>query len=116
MRRTVLGALIGIGIVIAVAAAEPRGDGFPPRGAPPYAAPVASGSELIVVPATLGDRVQVLSVIDPRQRVLCVYQIELATGKITLKSVRKLEWDLQIRDLNNDKPLPEEIRSLVEQK
>ena len=78
--------------------------------------PAASGSELIVVPATLGDRVQVLSVVDPRQRVLCVYHIELATGKIALKSVRKLEWDLQIRDLNNDKPLPEEIRSLVEQK
>ena len=41
---------------------------FSPGGAPPDAAPVASGSELIVVPATLGDRVQVLSVIDPRQR------------------------------------------------
>jgi nitrogen fixation protein len=110
----ILGALIGVGVVIAVAAAEPRGDVFPPRGAP--ACPPVAGSELIVVPAALGDRVQVLSVVDPRQRVLCVYHIELATGKITLKSVRKLEWDLQIRDLNNDKPLPEEIRSLVEQK
>jgi hypothetical protein len=115
MKRTVLGALLGFGIVIALAAAEPRGDGFAPHGTPPYAPP-AVGGELIVVPASLGDRVQVLSVIDPRQRVLCVYHVELATGKITLKSVRKLEWDLQIRDLNNDKPLPEEIRSLVEQK
>jgi hypothetical protein len=115
----ILGALIGVGVMIAVAAAEPRGDGLSQRGAPSEAVSVASGGELIVVPATLGgvsDRVQVLSVIDPRQRVLCVYQIELATGKITLKSVRKLEWDLQIRDLNNDKPLPDEIRSLVEQK
>jgi hypothetical protein len=74
------------------------------------------GGELIVVPASVGDRLQVLSVLDPRQRVLCVYHVELLTGKITLKSVRKLEWDLQIRDLNNEKPLPEDIRSLVEQK
>jgi hypothetical protein len=114
MRRVILGTLIGIGVVIAVAAAEPRGDVFPPRAAS-VGSPVA-GSDLIVVPAILGDRVQVLSVVDPRQRVLCVYHIELATGKITLKSVRKLEWDLQIRDLNNDKPLPDEIRPLVEQK
>ena len=59
---------------------------------------------------------QMLTVVDPRQRVLSVYHIELATGKIALKSVRNIQWDLQMTDLNNEKPFPQEIRSLLEQR
>lgn len=116
MKRVVLGALLSVGLVMAaVAVAEQRGDGLVQRVAPAVPAP-ATGSELIVVPASLGDKVQTLTVVDPRQRVLSVYHIEMATGKITLKSVRNIQWDLQMTYLNNETPLPQEIRSLMEQR
>ncbi len=118
MRRVILGLLLGMGLITAaVAVAEQRGEVFAQRAAPPVSAPtVASGSELIVVPSSLGDKAQVLTVVDPRQRVLSVYAIDLATGKITLKSVRNIQWDLQMMYLNNETPLPQEIRSLLEQR
>ena len=47
-----------------------------------------------------------LTVVDPRQHVLGVYHINMVTGKIALMSVRNIQWDLQINDLNNEKPLP----------
>jgi hypothetical protein len=106
----------------AAAMAQQRGEALPPRGAaaiptPAIAAPAAvTGTELIVVPTVLGDKVQMLTVIDPRQRVLGVYHIDTATGKISLKSVRNIHWDLQIDHLNTDEPLPQQIRSMWEQK
>jgi hypothetical protein len=117
MKRIVLGTLLGVGVVMAaVAAAEQRGDGPVQRATPAAPAPV-TGSELIVVPASLGDKVQMLTVVDPRQQVLSVYHIELATGKITLKSVRNIQADLQIDCLNNDEHLlPQEIRSSLKQR
>jgi len=45
-----------------------------------------------------------------------VYRVESATGKIELKSVRRIHWDLQMTNLNTEKPLPQEIRSLLEQR
>lgn len=116
MKRVVLGALLGVGLVMAaVAAAEQRVDGLGQRTTLASPAP-ATGSELIVVPTSMGDKVQMLTVVDPRQRVLSVYHIDLATGKITLKSVRNIQWDLQMTYLNNEAPLPQEIRSLMEQR
>jgi hypothetical protein len=117
MKRVVLGILMGMGLVMAAAAmAEQRGELLPQRGAPAIPAPAAVGAEMIVVPTSLGDKVQMLTVVDPRQRVLSVYHIDMATGKIALKSVRNITWDLQINDLNNENPLPQQIRSLLEQK
>jgi len=123
MKRAILGTLVGVGLVMAAAAmAQQRGEALPPRGAaaiptPAIAAPAAvTGTELIVVPTVLGDKVQMLTVIDPRQRVLGVYHIDTATGKISLKSVRNIHWDLQIDHLNTDEPLPQQIRSMWEQK
>jgi hypothetical protein len=114
MNRTVLGALLAIGLVTAaVAVAQQRGEAVPQHAAPPQ---LAGGSELIVVPTALGDKGQVLTVIDPRQRVLSVYHIDLVTGKIVLRSVRNIQWDLQMTYLNNESPLPQEIRSLLEQR
>jgi hypothetical protein len=114
MKRAMLGTLLGVGLIAAVAVAQQRGEVFAPRPAP--AAPTTAGSELIVVPTSMGDKGQVLTVVDPRQRVLSVYHIDLVTGKIALKSVRSIQWDLQMAYLNNENPLPQEIHSLLEQR
>ena len=102
MKRAILGTLVGMGLVMAAAAvAEPRGEYLAQRGAPATSAPTAvAGTELIVVPTSLGDKTQMLT----------------ATGKIALKSVRNIQWDLQINDLNNENPLPQQIQSLLQQK
>jgi hypothetical protein len=116
MKSAILGALVGLGFVLAAGAvADQRGDMVAPSVKPP----ALSSSELIVVPtAALRDnaQVQVLTVVDPKQRVMGVYHIDMATGRIALKSVRNLQWDLQINDLNTDNPLPQQIRSMLEQK
>jgi hypothetical protein len=116
MRRAVLGTLVGLGLVTAaVAVAVQRGEVFAQYAAPATPGPMV-GSELIVVPTSLGERGQMLTVVDPRQRVLSVYHIELPTGKITLKSVRNMQWDLQVEEFNNVSPSPKEIRSQLEQR
>ena len=125
MKQAVLGALLGAGLMAAAVGARDQGSQvFAQRLTAPQAvsvptSPAASvGSELVVVPTPLGDKGQLLTVIDPRQQVMGVYHIELASGKITLRSVRNLHWDLspQMTYLNNDPPLPQEIRALSEQK
>jgi hypothetical protein len=115
MKRLVLGSLLILALAMAaVAVGDQRGDNLPPRAVP---APVAaSGTELIVVPTSLGDKNQMLTVVDPRQRVVAVYHIESTTGKITLKSVRNIQWDLQIDCFNSEGLTPEEIRSAKQQK
>lgn len=115
MKRAVLGTLLGVGLMTAAAAvAEQRSDIFGQRTTP--APTAATGSELVVIPVSLGDKGQMLTIVDPRQRVVGVYHIDLATGKITLKSVRNIQWDLQMTYLNNESPLPQEIQSLLEQR
>ncbi|MBN1396327.1 MAG: hypothetical protein JW959_14985 [Pirellulales bacterium] len=115
MGRTMLGIIVGLGLVVA-AAAEPRGE-YQPSAVPALRTPAATaGTELIVVSTPVGDNVLMLTVVDPRRKAMSVYHIETATGKITLKSVRDIQWDLQITDLNNENPLPQEIRSLLEQR
>jgi len=115
MKAVVLGALIGAGLVIATVGAlddrgEARAQQMPPsRGA-------VAGSELIVVPAPATETAQLLVVVDPRLRAMSVYQIDLVTGKIALRSVRNIHWDLQVMQLNNENPLPQEIRALLEQR
>lgn len=119
MKRTVLGILLGVGLVTAaVAVAEPGSEFFSQRIAMQATGAVtaANGSGLIVVPTSLGENGQMLTVIDPRQQVMSVYHINLKTGKIALKSVRKIQWDLQITDFNTENPLPQEIQSRLEQR
>ena len=57
-----------------------------------------------------------LTVIDPRQQAMGVYRVDLASGRITLLSVRNIQWDLQMTDFNGVNPLPREIRSQLEQR
>jgi hypothetical protein len=49
--------------------------------------------------------------VDPQHKSLAVYHVDLVTGKLALKSVRNVTWDLQMRDYNTEDPLPQDIRS-----
>ena len=62
------------------------------------------------------NKYQQVTVIDPKQRVLCVYHISLVDGQIALKSVRNFHWDTQILEWNSANPLPKEIQALLEQR
>jgi hypothetical protein len=110
MRRTGLGALIGAALVLLAglivvsrnqAAAQPGGG------------PEQAG-ELITFTAPAPDNRQQLMVIDPRTRAMAVYHIDSATGVVSLKSVRNIQWDLMMSEFNGVSPLPREIRSMVE--
>ncbi len=108
-----LGTLLGAVVVAALVGSWDAGrEAFADRPTAVYA---AAGSELIAVPAESADG-QMLTVIDTRQRVMSVYRIEGKTGKITLLSVRNIQWDLQLTEFNGEHPLPQEIRRLLDQR
>jgi hypothetical protein len=113
MRIAVIGGFMLAGLLAVVGAAV----SWPNVG---FAQRIASGSAgsggLIAIPSAVGEGRQQLTVIDPELRVMSVYHIESASGEITLKSVRKLHWDLQMDEFNGTSPLPRDIRSLLEQK
>jgi hypothetical protein len=115
MKQAMLGVLVVVGLGVLLfcvfgpcerAMAQQRG----------ISGPAGVGGDLIVVPMPSGEKGQVLSIVDPRGRMLCVYRIDPLTGKIALKSARNLNWDLQMTNYNNEAPLPQEIQSLLEQR
>jgi len=114
MKTVVFGALAGAGLVMAVLSARDcRSEGYAQQATPHR---TGAPGELIVVPVPAGDKGQLLTVIDPRLEVMSVYHIDLASGKISLRSVRNFHWDLQMTEFNGDTPLPREIRSLLQQR
>jgi len=115
MKAVVLGTLASLGLALAaIGVLDHCGEVFAQQ-LPPSPA-VKTGSQLIVVPAPAAGNVQLLTVIDPRLCVMSVYRIDLTTGKIALCSVRNMRWDLQMMYLNNEDPLPQEIRALLQQR
>jgi hypothetical protein len=110
MRNVVLGALIvaGLWMLVADAAGGKLGAGGPViEGA---------GQELVTLATPVGENRQMLTIVDPRTRAICVYHVETATGAIALKSARNIHWDLQMTDYNGVSPLPGELRSMFGQK
>ncbi len=119
MKKMVLGVLIGAGLMIAVTGAPELGVVHAQRVAPQP--PIRSGVEpssgaLFALPGPTSPNGQLFVVVDPKQRVMGVYHVETATGKIALRSVRQIHWDLQMTGHNTEHPLPQEIRSLLEQR
>ena len=71
-----------------------------------------SFSEVVTLPE---GPFQQVTIIDPTQKALCVYHINMGTGQIELKSARKIEWDLQMIFLNSKKPLPQDVQAILQQ-
>lgn len=113
MRNAILGALLVAGLW--VLAAEDAG-GRDRLAAAGTGYTEAAGQELITLASPAGENRQMLTIVDPRTRAICVYHVETATGVITLKSVRNIHWDLQMLDYNGANPLPAELRAMFGQK
>jgi hypothetical protein len=116
MKKLVLGLLIGVVMMVAaVAGFGQRNEVFAQRVP---SVPVPGAGDLMVVPITPGDKAQgqLLAVIEPRQQVMSVYRIDGNTGKIALRSVRNLHYDMLMTNYNNEPPLPQEIQTLLEQR
>lgn len=75
---------------------------------------LSEGGSLVALPPVVHKQVQQVVVLDPRSRVLAVYHIDLDSGGIQLKAVRQIGWDLQLENFNGAKPLPREVRTLVQ--
>lgn len=113
MKTLVLGFLVGTGLVmVAAGALADRSEAFAQRVPGQPAASAESG--LIALSATVGEKYQQLTVLDPKLRVLSVYHVDLANGNVELKCVRAIHWDLQMTYYNGKGPLPQDIQSLLE--
>jgi hypothetical protein len=115
MRNVVLGVCLVVASLIAVAGFG-AGDGSAPAGSPSDIRQAIARGDLIAFDARVGDKIQQLTVVDPKRRSVSVYHIELETGKIQLRSVRNINWDLSIEEYNAARPLPHEIRLQLQQK
>lgn len=112
MRSVLLGALVGAGLAIAATCALDDGGEVFAQVPQDYLG--ASGSQVLALPGPADETGQLITIVDPRLRVMGVYHIEQATGKIGLRSVRNVHWDLQMTHLNCETPLPQEIQALLE--
>lgn len=64
----------------------------------------------------IGDQHSQLVVVDQFKKTAAVYHIDPASGKIGLKSVRNLYWDLEMLTLNSEDPQPAQIRQMMQQR
>jgi hypothetical protein len=113
MQRAILGVIVGAGLAtVAVALFGQRDEALAQR----VAVSPAGSDGLIAMPIPSGDKGQLLAVIDPRLQTIGVYAVELPSGKISLRSVRNIHWDLQMSDFNGENPLPREIRLQLDQR
>lgn len=74
----------------------------------------SSDGRLLMMACPGGKDRQQITVIDPRSRVMGVYQIDHASGKITLTSVRNITWDLKMDVYDSPGISPREIRELLQ--
>lgn len=115
MRIAVIGASLVVGLLlVTVVAGLLPSVGFAQR--PALSVATSGNGELIALSVPVEEHRQQVIVIDPVKRVMSVYHIETSSGEISLKSVRNINWDLQMDGFNATSPLPLEIRSMLEQK
>ena len=110
MRATLLGLLVGIGVTaLTFSDSEPHGafaqgtsrDSRPPEG------------EIIALLGAVTEGQQVVLLIDPEERSLGSYHVDVKSGQVALRSVRDFRWDLQMDEFNGKEPSPEQIKALL---
>ncbi|OYV92815.1 MAG: hypothetical protein B7Z73_04405 [Planctomycetia bacterium 21-64-5] len=112
MKSAMFGAVVGAGLVVfAVRGPSLSGEAWAQRSG---AQEASQSGDLIAISSAAGEQgqsAQQITIIDPKTRVMAVYHVMAADGKIELKAVRKFDWDLQMEEFNATSPLPREVRS-----
>jgi hypothetical protein len=121
MRIAGYGLFIGIAVgAVALAVDFPQASAQrtnpAPRSASAERTPPAD--QLIALPYEASDGKQQITIVDPRTRVIAVYQVDKVTGSLALRSVRNVHWDLLMEEYNTShgSPTPRDIRALAEQR
>ena len=114
MRIAGYGLLIGIAVgavALAVEFPQAQAQRVPAERTPP-------ADQLIALPFEASDGKQQITIVDPRTRVIAVYQVDKVTGSLALRSVRNVHWDLLMEEYNTShgSPTPRDIRALAEQR
>ena len=69
-----------------------------------------SAERLEVVSSMLPSGIQQIVVVDSQNRSMAIYHIDPSQGKLALRSVRNLSWDLSMEQFNGQAPLPSDLR------
>lgn len=108
MKQSLMGALLGVAVLAGLVVIGLPGEVSAQR--PGFEA----GTELIALATPAGTDRQQVTIIDPKSRAMSVYHIDLSTGAVSLKSVRNIQYDLQLSDYQAVSPTPREIRATLE--
>ena len=73
---------------------------------------ITRSGDLQIASTTLPGGTQQIVLLESGGRTMAVYHIDPAQGKIQLKSVRNLTWDLRMEQFNGQQPLPSELRQV----
>ena len=114
MKTVVFGFLVCAGLFLVAAVATKTPESVFAQPAAPRTGIANAELKTLALPMTEG--YHQLLVIDPQTRAICVYHVNGKTGEIALKSIRNIQWDLQVSEYNAVNPLPHEIRSLLQQR
>lgn len=108
MRASMLGVIVGVGIALAAVGIRSGRDAV-------YAQPFADRGEdaIIALAGAHIDGQQLVIVIDPLQRTLGSYHVDIKTGRVALRGVRNVGWDLRMDEFNGTEPTPEQIKALL---
>ena len=109
MRATLVGLLIGIGVAfVGMIRMEPDR-----VYAQSSAHESAGDSDVVALLGAVAEGQQTVLLIDPKERSLGSYQVNVKTGQVTLRSVRNFRWDLLLDEFNGKDPSPEQIKALL---
>ena len=112
--RLWLGFAIAVGSILLASGTPGVGAGTGQATENPLKQLAANSGELMgfVNPDARGG--QQITIVNSSRGTMLVYHIDSETGQITLLSSRRLTWDFSLDQYNATKPLPTEIRRMVE--
>ena len=110
-----LSVLLGLGLIRVNTRDAAYAQAPQPLQTPQQALPGVSNTDAVSHSFQVNSTTQCITVINTKSQQLLVYHIDLVKGSSTLMSARNIASDLQINSFNSEKPLPREIKSMLEQ-